>query len=133
MAALGAALRWTLLIPVITGSIYGLLCVLAMTRLRAARPRPRPTSWPPVTVLKPVCGLEKDLLENLRSACRQDYPDYQVILSAQSRDDPAFPLLHEIQAEFGPERVEVVVDSSQTATCRATATRRSSRPSSAGR
>jgi ceramide glucosyltransferase len=115
MPALAAVVRWTLLVPVITGSVYGLLCVLAMSRLKAATSRPRPTSWPPVTVLKPVCGLEKDLAENLRSACRQDYPDYQVILSAQSRDDPALPLLQEIQAEFGPERVDVVVDGSQTA------------------
>src|SRR5262249_61679134 len=97
------------------GSVYGVLCVVAMARLRSPGRAPRPASWPPVTLLKPVCGLEKDLAENLRSACRQDYPDYQVVLSAQKREDPAVPLLFEIQAEFGKDRVEVVVDETQTA------------------
>jgi ceramide glucosyltransferase len=63
--------------------------------------------WPGVTVLKPVCGLEKNLAVNLRSACLQDYPDYQVVYSVQDSDDPALPLLREIQQEFGAERVSV--------------------------
>jgi ceramide glucosyltransferase len=63
-----------------------------------------------VTVLKPVHGLEKDLRENLRSACIQDYPDYQVVLSVQRQDDAAIPLLREIQQEFGAERVTVAVE-----------------------
>ncbi len=64
-------------------------------------------AWPAVTVLKPVCGLEKNLAVNLRSACLQDYPDYQVVYSVQRRDDPALPLLQEIQREFGAQRVSI--------------------------
>jgi len=117
MAAPGSVLEWTLLLPVVGGSLYGFLCVLAVMRLqtRARRDRPRATSWPAVTVLKPICGLEKDLAQNLRSACDQDYPEFQVVLSAQKSDDPALPLLYEIQREFGAARVDVVVDDSHTA------------------
>jgi ceramide glucosyltransferase len=117
MAAAGSVLEWTLLLPVVGGSLYGLLCVLALIRLRARSRRDRPptTSWPAVTVLKPICGLEKDLARNLRSACEQDYPEFQVVLSAQRSDDAALPLLYEIQREFGAERVDVVVDDSHTA------------------
>jgi ceramide glucosyltransferase len=69
-----------------------------------------PTSYqPPVTVLKPVYGLEKHLKANLRSICLQDYPEYQVIFCVQRPDDPALPLAWEIQQEFGGERVSVVV------------------------
>lgn len=64
---------------------------------------------PPVTLLKPVCGLEKNLRANLETACLQDYPDYQVIYSVQRADDQAIPLLRELQAEYGAERVTVVI------------------------
>jgi ceramide glucosyltransferase len=80
-------------------------------------PRHKParswTSWPPVTLMKPIYGLEKKLQENLRTACLQDYPDYQVICSVQRLDDPAIPLLHELACEFGSDRVSVVVESAQ--------------------
>ena len=65
--------------------------------------------FPPVSLLKPVCGLEKNLAENLRTACLQDYPSYQVVYSVQRRDDPAIALLRELEREFGSERVTVVV------------------------
>jgi ceramide glucosyltransferase len=73
-------------------------------------------SWPPVTVLKPVHGLEKNLRENLRSACIQDYPDYQLVLSVQRLDDPAIPLLKEIETEFGSARVTVAIENCKTGT-----------------
>ena len=65
---------------------------------------------PPVTLLKPVYGLEKGLRENLRTACNQDYPEYQVVFSVQRRNDPALPVLLELAREFGPERVSVAVE-----------------------
>jgi ceramide glucosyltransferase len=63
-----------------------------------------------VTLLKPVCGLEKNLRENLRTACSQDYPIYQVVYSVQYLDDAAIPLLWEIEKEFGSERVTVAIE-----------------------
>jgi ceramide glucosyltransferase len=70
-------------------------------------------SWPPVTILKPVCGLEKNLRLNLRTACEQDYPIYQVVYSVQRHDDPAIGLLRELEREFGKDRVSVVIDEVQ--------------------
>jgi ceramide glucosyltransferase len=106
--------QWLCLLPVIGGAVYGLLFVPAVLRFvrraRAAGSGPTiPLAWPPVTVLKPVHGLEKRLLANLRSFCRLDYPAYQVVFSAQRENDPAIPLLYELQREFGPDRVSVVV------------------------
>jgi ceramide glucosyltransferase len=99
-----------LLIPVVAGLFYHLLCVPAVilfTRRRS--PSLADSELPAVTVLKPVYGLEKNLLENLRSICRQDYPLYQIVLSVQRLDDPAIPLLRRVEQEFGSDRVTVVV------------------------
>ncbi|HSW39649.1 MAG TPA: glycosyltransferase, partial [Acidobacteriota bacterium] len=57
-----------------------------------------------------VHGLEKHQRENLRSACLQDYPVCQVVFSVQDSHDPVIPLLHEIQDEFGRERVTVAIE-----------------------
>jgi len=100
------------LIPIVGGSVYGLLCLLAVRRFRAQSPSVPLLSfstWPPVSILKPVRGLEKNLKANLYSACLQDYPDFQVVFSVQDFDDPAIPLLKEIQREH-PERVSVAVE-----------------------
>jgi ceramide glucosyltransferase len=111
-------LEWLFLIPAIGGSVYALLCLLALIRFRrnANAPRIQPEVWPPVTVLKPVHGLEKNQQENLRSTCLQDYPEYQVVFSVQEADDAAIPLLNELQREFGAERVTVAIENFRAGT-----------------
>ncbi len=106
-------LRWLFLLPAIGGSVYALLSLLAVVGLRirqnkAARVPSGP--WPAVTVLKPVYGIEKNQRENLRSTCQQDYPEYQVVFSVQKEDEPALPLLYDLQREFGSLRVTVAVE-----------------------
>ena len=100
-------------IPVVCGSVYALLSMWTVFRFRsttrAVATRPF-TEWPPVTILKPVCGLEKHLRANLRSTCIQEYPAFQVVFSVQRPDDPAIPLLEDIQREFGAERVTVAIE-----------------------
>jgi ceramide glucosyltransferase len=112
-------LEWIFLIPAIGGSVYALLCVLAVFRFRISSARRQQAafkSWPPVTVLKPVHGLEKNQRENLRSTCVQDYPEFQVVFSVQKSDDAAIPLLKEIQQEFGPDRVTVAIEDCRAGT-----------------
>ncbi len=113
------AMEWIFLVPTVVGSIYAILCLLAVVRLRYQASRIIKhsfKSWPPVTVLKPVHGLEKDQRENLRSTCLQDYPEYQVVFSVQDHADPAIPLLMELQQEFGLKRVTVAVENCQAGT-----------------
>jgi ceramide glucosyltransferase len=112
-------LEWIFLVPVMAGSVYAALNLLAVISFRMRRPAPprNPFScWPKVTVLKPVHGLEKNLFANLRSTCLQDYPEFQVVFSVQEPDDPALPLLKQIQAEFGPERVTLAIEDCRAGT-----------------
>jgi ceramide glucosyltransferase len=109
--------EWLVLLPVILGSLYGIACVaaLAVVKRRGRALGPGAKDGPAVSVLKPIYGLEKGLRENLRSTCAQDYRDFEVVFSVQRRDEPALPLLQEAQREFGPERVKIAVDTTQTA------------------
>jgi len=117
-------LELIILIPVLGGSVYAFLCLWAVIRFRREeRAHKTATSvtqafaeWPPATILKPVCGLEKHQRENLRSACIQDYPEFQVVFSVQDAGDPALPLLYELQQEFGAERVTVAVENFRAGT-----------------
>jgi ceramide glucosyltransferase len=108
------AIEWIFLLPVAGGSLYAVLCLIAVALIwNRAYKAPRKISFTPaVSVLKPVHGFEKNLRENLRSACIQDYPEFQVVFSVQEPSDPAIPLLYEIQREFGPERVTVAIEKS---------------------
>ena len=84
--------------------------VLAMGRLRAFTRRSRPQSVrrPPITILKPVHGVEPGLAENLRSFCTQDYPEFEVVFGVLDAADPALDVIRRIAAEH-PGRTTVAV------------------------
>ena len=92
--------------------IYLLLAVVG-TLLFAGRLRRAfmtPAFGAPVTVLKPVCGDEPELLENLRTFCVQEYPTYQVIFGVRDADDPAIPSIERLIAEHPETDIALVVD-----------------------
>jgi ceramide glucosyltransferase len=103
-------LQFILLVPVIGGSVFCLLCVWTCARFFAERPA-KSTYTPPITVLKPIYGFDKGLEDNLLSLCRQDYPEYQIVFAVQREDDPALPLLRRIAGEYA-DRVTLVVKTS---------------------
>jgi ceramide glucosyltransferase len=106
-------LEWAFLVPALGGSVFAILSLLAVHRFLANSaylPHNFFSGWPPVTILKPVCGTEKDQKQSLRSTCLQDYQEFQVVFSAQDPEDPAIPVLKEIQKEFGPEKVTVAIE-----------------------
>jgi ceramide glucosyltransferase len=63
---------------------------------------------PAVSILKPLCGLDDELAENLASFAALDYPGYEVLLGLPAADDPAAPLAREAARRW-PDRMRVVV------------------------
>lgn len=53
---------------------------------------------PPISVLKPVCGLDSDALERYMSFCRQTYAEYEVLFGVADPDDPGIPVIHQVIA-----------------------------------
>ncbi len=72
---------------------------------------PPGAAWPPVTVLKPLCGAEADLYDSLRSFCDQDYPEFQIVFGVADPDDAAIDVVRRLQAEFPARDLRLVVDS----------------------
>ena len=67
---------------------------------------------PPVSILKPVCGLDPEMNENLRSFCDQDYPEFQVIFGLRDENDPAAPTIRKIIKDYPDRDITLVVDQS---------------------
>jgi ceramide glucosyltransferase len=92
---------------------YAVLAVIAVLFWHRRRVTKAPSRLPPVTVLKPLCGAEPGLYENLRSFCKQDYPEYQIVFGVRDPTDPALAVVERLVLEFPSVALDVVVDQLQ--------------------
>lgn len=99
-----------LLVPICCGLFYRWVVLYYGRRFFSRRPCPQKGNGRFVSLIKPLCGAEKNLARNLRSALTQDYPDYEVVFSLQDRGDPASEIVDRLIAEFPHRRVKKVVN-----------------------
>jgi ceramide glucosyltransferase len=86
--------------------LYAWGCVI---RFRG-RPRPVAATFPPVTVLKPLCGAHPGLYESLRSFCEQDYAEMQIVFGVRQPTDPAVEVVQRLMDEFRARHLKLVVN-----------------------
>ena len=75
---------------------------------RADTARPAAFPAPGISVLKPLCGADDDLAQNLASFAALDYPDYEVVLGVRSAADPAHAVARAAVARW-PQRFRLVL------------------------
>lgn len=89
-----------LLAVLLAGSlVYGVLAVVAALRYRAVRP-PELGKATPISVLKPLAGVDDGLEENLRSFFEQRYTDFEILFAVRSPKDPAIALVEKLRAQY---------------------------------
>lgn len=93
------------LIGTLTSAIFLFLTIAGVFRFRSEARKFRPSELdsaesPPVSILKPVHGMEAQLRENLESFFRQDYPSFEILVAADDEDDAALALVREISARY---------------------------------
>jgi ceramide glucosyltransferase len=64
----------------------------------------------PVSILKPLRGLDDNLFDNLASFCTQDYPSYEIIIGLQDFNDPAYKVAKKIQDKYPDRNISIVVE-----------------------
>jgi ceramide glucosyltransferase len=90
----------TALAVLLTGSLVYCVLIVVATRRFLSTTLPNPGDKPPISVLKPLCGDDDGLEENLRSFMTQDYPEYEVLFGVHRQDDPAVAVAEKIINEF---------------------------------
>jgi ceramide glucosyltransferase len=101
--------------PIVALGIAGL--VLQGVALRSALRRPDGSAagerpWPPVSILKPLAGLDDNLFGNLESFCRLDYPAYEIIFCLESPNDPAMTVARKVCARNPGVPIAILVSRS---------------------
>ena len=104
------------LLLAVVGCVYGLVAAHLAGRFAQTPPAalPEDAARPSVTLLKPLCGLEPNLYENLESFCRQDYAGpVQIVFGIQNAADPAIAVVERLQAAYPGLRLDLVIDARQ--------------------
>jgi ceramide glucosyltransferase len=70
---------------------------------------PEDGGLPPVSILKPLKGVDDRLLDNLERFCRLDYPEYEVIFCIQGASDPALRVARKVKEAHPDRRIAIVV------------------------
>jgi ceramide glucosyltransferase len=102
------------LVGTLSSAVFLGLALAGVMRFRSdarkqLRSLPDDEHLPPVSVLKPVHGLEAQLKENIESFFRQDYPRYEILFAADEASDLALEVVREVCARYPhiPSRVLV--------------------------
>src|SRR3974390_163210 len=111
--------RMAVLALAIAPLIYYLVAIFAAVRFfLRERTRQFPSFLPPVSLLKPVRGVDFASYENFRSFCTLNYPDYEILFCVNEMDDPAVPVIERLAKEFPESRIEIFSGGPQIGTNR---------------
>jgi ceramide glucosyltransferase len=106
------ALRFLILLPALGPLVYYCLAIYSgliyFRRLRKLPPLDRSFS-PPVSILKPVRGLDHHAYENFESFCGLDYPNYEILFAVADADDPIIPLIEKLQKDHPSQVIRLIV------------------------
>ncbi len=104
-----AVLPWAVVALCCAASGYAAAAAVAMPFFGRAARAVR-GNRAPVSVLKPLCGIEPRLYDNLATFCEQTHPAFQLLFGVSSPADPAIAVVQRLQAAYPRVDIALVVD-----------------------
>jgi len=99
-----------ILSTLLAGSLVYCVLVMVATQRYLRAKLPPSGGTPSISIVKPLCGRDEGLEENLRSFFVQDYPDFEVLLAVHRESDPAVEIAEKVIREFsGKIRARLIV------------------------
>ena len=89
---------------------YAASIFAALRFFRRERTQQAQDFTPPVSILKPVRGVDEDAYANFASFCRLDYPSSEILFAVADADDPVLPLLEKLRLEFPGSNLRVITE-----------------------
>lgn len=106
--------RWAILLLALAPLGYYATAILAAIRFfRRERAKQLPAFTPPVSLLKPVRGVDFGSYENFASFCVQNYPEYEILFCVNELSDAAVPVIEEVMKDFPERRIRILSNSPQ--------------------
>jgi ceramide glucosyltransferase len=103
------ALLSVMLLAILAGGVtYCVLVVFAARHYLSVRPPELRTAFP-ISVLKPLAGLDEGLEQNLRSFFELDYPEFELLFAVSSPDDPAIAVVEKSRQEHPHVAARLIV------------------------
>ena len=94
------AILAAILLALVAGSlIYALLTIVAAASYLGHRPAGLERAVP-ISVLKPLSGVDEGLEANLRSIFAQKYSDFEILFAVHDTGDPAIHVVEKLRQEF---------------------------------
>lgn len=79
--------------------VYSVMAIVAAWKYLSVHP-PALASPEPISILKPLAGLDLDLETNLRTCFEQDYPIFEILFAARKEDDPALAVADKLRKQY---------------------------------
>ena len=107
------AARDALLLLALASFAYYVVATVAALRFFRRRDAASVSSdfTPPISILKPIYGLDRETYENYASFCAQDYPDYEILFCVSDDQDPAIPMIQQLARDFPQRRIHLLIGS----------------------
>lgn len=97
-------------LAILLATFFTVLSVASVFRLTHRRkPSPRLASLPPVTILKPLCGADDRLEDNLATFFTQTHPAYEIVFGVEGDNDPAIPIVRRLRARYPEIQARLVI------------------------
>jgi len=79
-------------------------------RRKKLRQAPQPENQlPPISILKPLKGIDPEIWESFCSHCEQEYPQFQLIFGVSDSADPAIEVVRKLQSKYPGLPIELIV------------------------